>query len=144
MVKLRTRSISRETIFILFFIFFIGLLYRIVNLGTNLPGLYNDELYFLLSAYSQVHNIGYLTVSNQAFLGIVYNIMNLYIPSILLFHANPFSARFPIGFGVIQTNHSPVFHYTGGLCNTLQQTQTIKFFKPIKPMWPYYIFCHFS
>ena len=45
-----------------------------------------------------------------------------------------------IGFGVIQTNHSPVFHYTGGLCNTLQQTQTIKFFKPIKPMWPYYIF----
>ena len=24
-----------------------------------------------------------------------------------------------IGFGVIQTNHSPVFHYTGELCNTL-------------------------
>jgi len=24
-----------------------------------------------------------------------------------------------IGFGVIQTNHSPVFYYTGELCNTL-------------------------
>ena len=24
-----------------------------------------------------------------------------------------------IGFGVIQTNHSPVFHYTGELCNTI-------------------------
>ena len=96
MVKLPTRSINRETILVLFLIFFIGFIYRIVNLGTNLPGLYNDELYFLLSAYSQVHNIGYLTVSNQGFLGIIYNIINLYIPSILLFQANPFSARFPI------------------------------------------------
>lgn len=96
MMKLLTRKIDRKTILVLLFIFLIGFIYRIVNLGTNLPGLYNDELYFILSAYSQVYNIKYLTVSNQSFLAIVYNIISLYIPSVLLFHVNTFSARFPI------------------------------------------------
>ncbi|MCL4480883.1 MAG: hypothetical protein M1113_05310, partial [Candidatus Thermoplasmatota archaeon] len=32
-----------------------------------------------------------------------------------------------IGFGVIQTNHSPVFHYTGELCNTLGEIITFSY-----------------
>ena len=43
-------------------IFATGFALRVINLGSNLPGLYNDELYFLLSAYAQLHHIGYLTV----------------------------------------------------------------------------------
>ena len=30
-----------------------------------------------------------------------------------------------IGFGVIQTNHSLVFHYTGELCNTLEVKENL-------------------
>lgn len=65
---------------VLLLIFAIAFAYRIVNLETDLPSLYNNELYILLSAYAQLYGIGYLTV-------------NGYIPSMILFYLTPLSGR---------------------------------------------------
>lgn len=81
---------------LLFGIFVTGLALRVVNLGSNLPGLYNDELYFLLSAYAQLHHIAYLTVPGYNLSSFVFYSINGYIPSLILFHSTPFSARLPI------------------------------------------------
>jgi len=93
---LSNKLVKKIPLAILLLIFTIGSAYRIVNLGINLPGLYNDELYLLLSAYAQLYHIGYLTVSGYNILDFVFYTINGYIPSIMLFHANPFSARFPV------------------------------------------------
>ena len=93
---LSNKLVKKISLFFLLLIFTIGFVYRIVNLGTNLPGLYNDELYFLLSAYAQLYHIGYLTVSGYNIMDFVFYTINGDIPSIMLFHANPFSARFPV------------------------------------------------
>lgn len=71
---------------------------RFTDLGSNLPGLYNDELYFLLSAYAQLFHIGYLTVPGYNLMDFIFYTVNGYIPGIILFHLNSFSARFPIAF----------------------------------------------
>jgi hypothetical protein len=73
-------------------------LLRLLYLGTNLPGLYNDELYFLLSAYAQVFHIAYLTVPNYNLFDFIFYSINGYIPALLIFHLTPFSARFPVAF----------------------------------------------
>ena len=77
-------------------IFATGFALRVINLGSNLPGLYNDELYFLLSAYAQLHHIGYLTVPGYNLTDFIFYSINGYIPSIILFHLGVFSARFPV------------------------------------------------
>lgn len=69
---------------------------RLLFLGTNLPGLYNDELYLLLSAYAQLFHIGYLSVPDYNLTDFIFYSINGYIPALLLFHSNPFSARFPV------------------------------------------------
>lgn len=78
--------------------FFISFIYRVSSLGTNPPGLYNDELYFLLSAYAQLYHIGYLSVSGYNLSNFIFYSINGYIPSIILFHTTPFSGRFPVAF----------------------------------------------
>ena len=93
---LSNKLVKKIPLAVLLLIFTIGFAYRIVNLGINLPGLYNDELYFLLSAYAQLYHIGYLTVSGYNIIDFAFYTINGYIPSIMLFHANPFSARFPV------------------------------------------------
>ena len=93
---LSNRLVKKIQLVVLLLIFTIGFAYRIVNLGINLPGLYNDELYVLLSAYAQLYHIGYLTVSGYNIFDFVFYTINGYIPSIMLFHANPFSTRFPV------------------------------------------------
>ena len=94
----QTKSVKKITLICLLLTFFIGFAYRVYNLGTNLPGLYNDELDFLLSAYAQLYHIGSLTVPGYNLSNFVFYTINGYIPSILVFHANPFSARFPVAF----------------------------------------------
>ena len=94
----QTKSVKKITLICLLLTFFIGFAYRVYNLGTNLPGLYNDELDFLLSAYAQLYHIGSLSVPGYNFPNFVFYTINGYIPSILMFHANPFSARFPVAF----------------------------------------------
>ena len=90
------KTLKREHIYIaLSFIFVVSIIFRFLYLGTNLPGLYNDELYSLLSAYTQLNHIGYLTVPGYNLSDFVFYTINGYIPSILLFHTNPFSARVP-------------------------------------------------
>ena len=39
-------------------IFLVALIFRLLFLGTNLPGLYVDELKLFLSAYAQLYHIG--------------------------------------------------------------------------------------
>lgn len=95
---LSNKSIKKMTLIGLLLTFFIDFIYRVDNLGINLPGLYNDELYVLLSAYAQLYHIGYLSVPGYNLSNFVFYTINGYIPSILLFHANPFSARFPVAF----------------------------------------------
>lgn len=95
-MNLSNKLVKKIPLIVLLLIFIIGFVYRIVNLGTNLPGLYNDELYFLLSAFAQLYHIGYLTVSGYNIIDFAFYTINGYIPSIILFHANPFSARFPV------------------------------------------------
>jgi len=82
--------------FALSFIFLVSVIFRFLDLGTDLPGLYNDELYFLLSAYAQLNHIGYLTVPGYNLRDFVFYTIDGYIPSIIMFHSNPFSARFPV------------------------------------------------
>lgn len=84
------------SIFLLLLIFAIGFFYRIYNLGTDLPGLYNDELYFFLSAYAQLFHIGYLLVPGYNISNFILYSINGYIPSIIIFHTTPFAARFPV------------------------------------------------
>ncbi|MCL5252470.1 MAG: hypothetical protein M1351_00030 [Candidatus Thermoplasmatota archaeon] len=86
----------RRLYFYLSSIFAVSIVLRYLYLGNNLPGLYNDELYFLLSAYAQLYHIGNLTVPGYNLTDFTFYIINGYIPSIILFGANPFSARFPV------------------------------------------------
>ena len=79
----------------LFVIFIVALIFRLLFLGTNLPGLYVDELNLFLSAYAQLYHIGNLTVPGYNFKDFIFYTINGYIPSILLFHTTPFAARFP-------------------------------------------------
>lgn len=95
-MMLSNKLVKKIPLTVLFLIFVAGLAYRIINLEINLPGLYSDELYFLLSAYAQLHHIGYLTVSGYNPIDFVFYTINGYIPSIMVFHTNPFSARFPV------------------------------------------------
>ena len=81
---------------LLFGIFVTGFALRVINLSSNLPGLYNDELDFLLSAYAQLHHIEYLTIPSYNLTDFIFYSINGYIPSIILFHHGVFSARFPV------------------------------------------------
>lgn len=90
------KPVEKITLTALMLIFIAGFAYRMVNLGTNLPGLYNDELYFLLSAYAQLYHIENLTVSGYNIVDFVFYTINGYLPSIMLFHTSPFSGRFPV------------------------------------------------
>ncbi|MGC8622184.1 MAG: hypothetical protein ACP5U0_09745, partial [Caldisphaera sp.] len=94
--KIRHFILDYNYIFLMIIIFALALFLRLLDLENNLPGLYNDELYFLLSAYTQLHHIGYLTVPGFNLRDFIFYIINGYIPSIILFHTNPFSARFPV------------------------------------------------
>ena len=97
-MTLRNKSVKKMTFIGLLLAFFIAFVYRVYNLGTNLPGLYNDELYFLLSAYAQLYHIGYLSVPGYNLSNFVFYTISGYIPSIFVFHTNPLSARFPVAF----------------------------------------------
>lgn len=94
----QNKSIKNSILTILFLIFIIAFLYRVINLGSDPPGLYIDELDFLLSAYAQLYNIGYLLVPGYNLSNFIFYTIDGYIPSIILFHVNPFSARFPVAF----------------------------------------------
>ena len=78
---------------VLLLIFAIAFAYRIVNLETDLPSLYNNELYILLSAYAQLYGIGYLTINGYNIIDFSFYTINGYIPSMILFYLTPLSGR---------------------------------------------------
>ncbi len=77
-------------------IFLVALSLRVYDLSSDLPGLYNDELYISLSAYAQFHHISILTVPSYNLMDYIFYSINGYIPSILILGTNPFSARIPV------------------------------------------------
>lgn len=94
---LTLNNFSKKIVYIvLFVIFLVALIFRLLFLGTNLPGLYVDELNFFLSAYVQLYHIGNLTLPAYNIKSFIFYTINGYIPSILLFHTTTFAARFPV------------------------------------------------
>lgn len=86
-------------VFLIFLIFIIALFLRLFNLGNNPPGLYSDEMQFMLSAYNQMK--GGIPILREfghfSLVGYIWVIITGYVPSILLFHTSSFAARFPVG-----------------------------------------------
>lgn len=128
-----TKSLrKRGFLLILFVIFVIGFIYRIIDLDSNLPGLYNDELYFLLSAYAQLHHINSLRVPGYTISNFIFYSINGYIPSIGLLHSTPFSARFPVAlYGSIII--FPIYLLTMELLNNRYVAMMASFLWAISP-----------
>jgi MFS family permease len=82
----------------LILIFLIALVYRFTFLNNNPPGLYNDELYFLLSAYVQMYHLTGFNVPVYNIKDYIFYLLNGQIIGIILFHTSPIAARFGTAF----------------------------------------------
>ncbi|MEM3192235.1 MAG: hypothetical protein QW292_09135 [Candidatus Parvarchaeota archaeon] len=94
-----SRSAANKRYLYLFFVFLaflVSIAFRTSYLGSDPPGLYNDELYLMLSAFAQYFHISGLTVPSFNVPDLIFYSLNGYILSILIFHTTPFAARFPV------------------------------------------------
>lgn len=90
---------KRKLLPIILFIFFSGLFIRLYEISSIPPGLYTDELSYLLSAYVQLHGLGSVPFSNMGprnVVALLYYSLNGYSLSIFLFGLGNFSARLPV------------------------------------------------
>jgi hypothetical protein len=90
---------ARKLFFIILSIFLSGLLIRLYEISSIPPGLYTDELQYLLSAYVQMHGVGTIPFSgfsSHGITGYVYYSLNGYFISLFLFGLGNLSARFPV------------------------------------------------
>ena len=92
------RHEKRLLFIILAFIFAIGFLIRVYQLGSIPPGLYTDELVGILRAKIQlsgVHSVPFANISSHTLPATLYDSINGYFLSILIFGLGTFAARFP-------------------------------------------------
>lgn len=126
------KFLKKISILCLLSIFSISFIYRMYDLGTNPPGLYNDELYFFLSAFTQLYHVNYLLVPGYNISDFILYTLNGYLPSILMFHTTPFAARFPVAiYGSIMV--FPIFLVAFELFNNKSVALISSFFWAISP-----------
>ena len=93
------RPLEKHSFFILLlFIFAIGFLIRVYQLGSIPPGLYTDELVEVLRAKIQlfgIHSVPFANISSRTLPATLYASINGYFLSILIFGVGTFAARFP-------------------------------------------------
>ena len=92
------RHEKRLLFIILAFIFAIGFLIRVYQLGSIPPGLYTDELVGILSAKIQlsgVHSVPFANISPRTLPATLHDFISGYFLSILIFGLGTFAARFP-------------------------------------------------
>jgi hypothetical protein len=82
----------------LFSVFLLAFLLRTWDLGSNPPGLYNDELYLLLSAFSQIHNTSVITTMGYNVNELLFYFIDGYVPAIYVFGPTDFAARLSPAF----------------------------------------------
>ena len=82
----------------LLIIFLLAVITRFIFLSTDINGLYNDELYFLLDADAQLHHLTLSNIPTYNTLYYAHYAITGYIPAIILFKLGAFSARFPNAF----------------------------------------------
>ena len=109
-------------IFLLIVVFLVALLLRIYQLGSDPPGLYADEIDFMLNAYNTLHggilNSFVITAFGKFnWGGFVWITADGYTLSILLFKTSAFAARFPVAlYGSLIV--FPIFMLTRELTNS--------------------------
>lgn len=87
---------SKWELKLLLIVFIISLAFRIFYLNSSFPGLYIDELNFLLSAFIQINHLHSSLVPSYNFHDYIFYSLNGYFLSIILFKTTPFAARFPM------------------------------------------------
>lgn len=90
---------TKKLLFIVLSIFFLGLIIRLYEITAIPPGLYTDELQFLLSAYVQMHgksSVPFSNINGPNTLAIIYYSLNGYFISLFLFGLGNLSARLPV------------------------------------------------